>query len=202
MTRIAEQIRGRLGFAPMAPEQGLELFDAARELAEPLLAPVRFDTAALHARAEAGTLAPILRGLVSAPAQRETQRGSLGRLLAETPEAERAGVVLDLVRSHAAAVLGHPSVQEVEAGRAFKEMGLDSLGAVAAQPSQGCDRPRDRRDRRLRPPDPAALGRLPACRGGGERRRQADRLQGPGKRRADCDRRHGLPLPRCDRLPS
>ncbi len=128
--RVANQIRGRLGFARMAPEQGLELFDAARQLSEPLLAPVRFDTAALRAQAQGGTLAPILRGLVRVPARREAERGSLGRLLAETPEAERETVVLDLVRSHVAAVLGHASPQAVEPTRAFQEMGLDSLGAV------------------------------------------------------------------------
>src|SRR4029077_6109028 len=97
MERVTEQIRQRLGFAPMAPEQGLELFAAARELTEPLLAPVHFDTAALRARAEAGALAPILRGLIRVPARRQEQRGSLGRLLAETPEAERQSVVLELV---------------------------------------------------------------------------------------------------------
>ena len=128
--RMANQIRQRLGFAPMAPEQGLDLFDAAQALGEPLLAPVRFDAAALRDRAQAGALAPILRGLVRVPAQREAQRGSLGRLLAETPAAERQGVVLDLVRSHTAAVLGHASPREVEPKRAFRDMGLDSLGAV------------------------------------------------------------------------
>src|SRR4029077_11270815 len=130
MARLANQIRQRLGFAQMAPEEGLELFDAARELTEPLLAPVHFDTAVLRARAQAGALVPIMRALIRVPARREAQRGSLGRLLAETPEAERQSVVLDLVRSHAAAVLGHASAQEVEPTRAFQEMGLDSLGAV------------------------------------------------------------------------
>ena len=128
--RMADQVRGRLGFARMTPAQGLELFDAARALSEPLLAPVCFDATALRARADEGTLAPIARGLVRAVAGREAPHGSLGRLLAQTPEAERAAVVLDLVRSHAAAVLGHPSAEEVEPGRAFQEMGLDSLGAI------------------------------------------------------------------------
>ncbi|HEX6687221.1 MAG TPA: SDR family NAD(P)-dependent oxidoreductase, partial [Solirubrobacterales bacterium] len=130
MERLKNQIRGRLGFARMTPEQGLELFDAARELPEAVLAPVRFDAAALRARAEGGTLAPILAGLTPATARREETRGSLGALLAETPEAERSGVVLELVRSNAAAVLGHASAAEVEPERAFRELGLDSLGAV------------------------------------------------------------------------
>ena len=130
LARMATQIRRRLGFAPMAPAQGLELLDAACDLAEPLLAPVRFDAAALRARAEQGALPPILRSVVRAPARRDAQRGSLARRLAATPEAEHEGVVVELVRSHAAAVLGHASAREVEPGRAFQEMGFDSLGAV------------------------------------------------------------------------
>ena len=75
---------------------------------------------ALRARAEAGALAPILRGLVRVLARSQAQRGSLGRLLAETPKAEQEGLVLELVRSQVAAVLGHASAQEVEPERAFQ----------------------------------------------------------------------------------
>ncbi|MGC1853745.1 MAG: SDR family NAD(P)-dependent oxidoreductase, partial [Solirubrobacterales bacterium] len=130
LARLANQVRGRLGFARMSTERGIELFDAAHRLAEPVVAPVYFDAPALRARARGGTLAPILRHLVRVPVSQETQRGSLARLLAEIPPPEHPGLVLDLVRSHAAAVLGHASAQEVDPGRAFQEMGLDSLGAV------------------------------------------------------------------------
>ncbi|WP_371501892.1 SDR family NAD(P)-dependent oxidoreductase [Kitasatospora sp. NBC_00374] len=54
----------------------------------------------------------------------------LRRRLAGMAELERAQTVLDLVRAHAAAALGHASVDEVGAGRAFKELGLDSLTAL------------------------------------------------------------------------
>jgi pimaricinolide synthase PimS1 len=120
----------RLGFAPMSSEQVLALLDAARALAEPRLAPVCFDTAALRLQARDGTLPAVLRGLVHAPARRDGEASSLAARLAAVPEAEREAVVLDLVRSHLATVLGLASAAEVEPDRAFQELGLDSLGAV------------------------------------------------------------------------
>ncbi|MGW5447981.1 SDR family NAD(P)-dependent oxidoreductase, partial [Streptomyces asiaticus] len=51
------------------------------------------------------------------------------RLLALAP-GERERAVLDLVRGHAAAVLGFSGMEGVESDRAFKELGFDSLTAV------------------------------------------------------------------------
>ncbi|MFC5156843.1 SDR family NAD(P)-dependent oxidoreductase, partial [Streptomyces amakusaensis] len=55
---------------------------------------------------------------------------SLRRRLAPMPQAEQALAVLELVRSQAATALGHPNADEVGAGRAFKELGFDSLIAL------------------------------------------------------------------------
>ncbi|HWI95088.1 MAG TPA: SDR family NAD(P)-dependent oxidoreductase, partial [Solirubrobacterales bacterium] len=127
---LMRQMRARLGFVPMDPERGLELFDAALALGDLLTAPILFDPGALRAQATAGTLPAILRGLVRVPIRSQRQAGSLAERLAELPEDKREAVVLDLVRTQAAAVLGHDSAADIEPERAFKELGFDSLAAV------------------------------------------------------------------------
>ncbi len=129
LERLAEQVRLRLGFRPIAPEQGLALLDAAFTLPDPLLAPVALDAAALRAQANAGTLAPLLSGLVRMPSA-EAERGSLAERLAGVAEEEREAFVLELVRGHVAAVLGYSSPAEIDRDRAFKDLGFDSLAAV------------------------------------------------------------------------
>ncbi|QFZ21584.1 type I polyketide synthase [Saccharothrix syringae] len=124
----------RLGMPAMSPAEGLALFDAALTLDEAALVPVRVDTAALRARTDA--LPPVLRGLVRVPSRRAAAAATgadarpLADRLAGLPAVEREQLVLDLVRTHAAAVLGHGGVDEVTPTKAFKDLGFDSLAAV------------------------------------------------------------------------
>ncbi|NIF15302.1 hypothetical protein F3J12_38655, partial [Burkholderia sp. Ax-1735] len=52
------------------------------------------------------------------------------RRMAALPDDERAEQLLDLVRAHAAAILGFSGPSAIEPDRAFKELGFDSLAAV------------------------------------------------------------------------
>ncbi|MEU0278665.1 beta-ketoacyl synthase N-terminal-like domain-containing protein [Streptomyces sp. NPDC006195] len=64
------------------------------------------------------------------PGARDGDVPTLVRRLAEMPEAKRARYLLDLVRTEAAAVLGHGGADAIGARHAFKEMGFDSLAGV------------------------------------------------------------------------
>nr|WP_217167203.1 type I polyketide synthase [Streptomyces sp. AC512_CC834] len=96
-----------------------------------VLVPLRLDRAALRARPD--ELPAALRGIVRVPRSSagaaDTGRELRRRLLSLTPE-ERGRQLLDLVRSQVASVLGHASATAVEADRAFKDLGFDSLAAV------------------------------------------------------------------------
>jgi len=120
----------RLGFTAVLPEEGLDLFDAARAADEGLLAPVGFDSSALRKQAEGGMLSAVLRDLAPAGTTSANERGTLRERLAQVSEDRREAVTLDLVRGHVAVVLGYSSADEVEPDRNLQEMGFDSLGAV------------------------------------------------------------------------
>ncbi|KUL40801.1 type I polyketide synthase [Actinoplanes awajinensis] len=59
-----------------------------------------------------------------------TGAGGLGARLAGLPPAEQQRVVLEFVRSSAAAVLGHAGGDEIAPRRPFRDLGFDSLTAV------------------------------------------------------------------------
>ncbi|RDG38175.1 SDR family NAD(P)-dependent oxidoreductase [Streptomyces corynorhini] len=135
----ADRVRmARGGVVPMPSEQALDLFDAAVGTDRPVLVPARFDTAAL--RTPDGEVPALLRSLVRpAPAGRGSGTGTadgpapaerLGHRLAGLDAEARLEVLVDVVRDHAAAVLGYADSDAVDPERGFLEMGFDSLTAV------------------------------------------------------------------------
>ncbi len=123
---------GPLNMLPMPDEDGLALISLARAVDQPVLLPMRLNLGAMQARAAAGLLPSILSGLVRASSRRSAADPgrSLAELVSTAAPADRERVTVDFVRRHAAAALGYPSADSVEAERPFKELGIDSVSAV------------------------------------------------------------------------
>ncbi|MGI5336449.1 SDR family NAD(P)-dependent oxidoreductase [Streptomyces sp. CA-181903] len=126
----------RSGVAPLTDAEGLDLFAAALAGDRPLPVALRLDTSALRTAAGPGGVPPLLRALAGGPARRTAEAGAgegrdaLRARLAALPAAERDGALLDLVRGHAATVLGHASGEDVHDRQPFKALGFDSLTSV------------------------------------------------------------------------
>jgi acyl carrier protein/NADP-dependent 3-hydroxy acid dehydrogenase YdfG len=134
---LDEEMLGRIsrsGVAELSAQDGLDLFDVAMHAAEAMLVPARLDVAGLRAEVAAGADTPALwRALIpkaSGPAATPAAGESLRKQLAGLPVAEREKALLNLVRAHIAAVLGHASGELVEPEQAFTDLGFDSLTAI------------------------------------------------------------------------
>ncbi|MER5570944.1 type I polyketide synthase, partial [Streptomyces goshikiensis] len=135
----------RGGVPAMAPRAAIRALQQALDHAEPAVAVAdiqweRFTPGYTAVRPSPFLVdLPEVRALVRAVAAAGDAAGADGegspaealrRRLSVMPQAEQALAVLELVRSHAATALGHPTTDEVGAGRAFKELGFDSLIAL------------------------------------------------------------------------
>ncbi|MDT5114214.1 MAG: mycoketide-CoA synthase, partial [Mycobacterium sp.] len=128
----------RDGILALPVDDALALFDQALVVDEPFLVPARIDRGALRVKSSAGTLPPMFVELISGPARRQVgdslaaaqSRSALAAQLTGLPVDEQHGVLLDLVRSHMATVLGLPSPEAIGADLAFQDHGFDSLTAV------------------------------------------------------------------------
>jgi polyketide synthase 12 len=131
----------RGGFTPIGDEQGTALFDIACEEGGAHVVAVDLDPRAL-ARRPAQAVPAMLRSLVTTLVTRAAGRGrpaaagtgespaGLESRLAGMSDVEQRTTVLSLVRSHAAAVLGHRDADTVREDTPFKDLGFDSLTAV------------------------------------------------------------------------
>ncbi|WP_254896889.1 type I polyketide synthase [Amycolatopsis sp. Hca4] len=123
--KLGDRDRSRIersGIRPLSTEDALAALDAAIGIGRPVAVPMRLDLAALRA---AGDPAPLWRGLVRTPVRRAARATVSGENWAGDHEQ-----VLELVRKHVAAVLGHASADTVDPAKAFKDTGFDSLTAV------------------------------------------------------------------------
>ena len=116
------------GFAPLAPDHGLELFDLSIRRERPHLVATIVDLERVRS-AHAGAVPALWRTLLPRPRAGET-RGSLAERLATLAAPERAERVLAVVSEEAARVLGLGSAREIPPERPLGELGLDSLMAL------------------------------------------------------------------------
>jgi candicidin polyketide synthase FscB len=125
---LADRDRARMsraGVLPLSADDGLALFDTAIRTGLPVLAPARLDLPALRTEQEPP---PLLRALL--PTRPRQPTADLRRRLAEATEPEQGRLLLDLVRTQVALVLGYTGPDAIEPGRAFRELGFDSLTSV------------------------------------------------------------------------
>ncbi|MGW0281447.1 SDR family NAD(P)-dependent oxidoreductase [Streptomyces sp. NPDC003006] len=140
----------RDGARPMPAPHALALLDAGRDLDAPAVLAARIDTTRLRGPAHRNGLSPLWRALVTptAPptatqAGGATQAGAapastgpgdgappLVRELRGRTGPERERLLLDLVRDHAATVLGHHGARTIGADQTFQDLGFDSLTAI------------------------------------------------------------------------
>ena len=126
----------RSGYIPMSSADGLAHFDAALRQARSFVMPAQFDLAIIRSQSAVGGLPPMFRGLIRAArrtaesAAADEPSSDLRQRLAAMSTSEREHELLGIVRSNAAAVLGHDSGEVLDADQEFKELGFDSLGAV------------------------------------------------------------------------
>ncbi|MFI2415324.1 SDR family NAD(P)-dependent oxidoreductase [Streptomyces sp. NPDC018947] len=123
----------RAGLRSLPTAEALLLLDAALAGDDAHVVPVKIDPARLPATG-------MLRALAAAPSRRtaaaaspgttEAPDGDLRARLEALPGTERATVLLELVRSHTAVVLGHTSPADVDTDQSFKDAGFDSLTSV------------------------------------------------------------------------
>ncbi|MFG2197078.1 type I polyketide synthase [Streptomyces sp. NPDC048639] len=142
---IAEDMRGplsRRGIPVIGTEPAMVALQTALDHDDTVVAVADVDWARFVPVFSAARPAPLIADLEPRPSGGATHAGGAGgqgggveastlaQRLGTLPAAEHDRFVLDLVRSEAAAVLGHASADDVDATYAFKELGFDSVRAV------------------------------------------------------------------------
>jgi acyl transferase domain-containing protein/acyl carrier protein len=119
----------RAGMLGLSLPGGLALFDDAVGAGYPQMLPVRLDVAALRAWGPGipATLSGLTGGRRREAGAGGNEQAALATRLAGL-DATQAGQVLDdLVRAHAAMILGHRDAEAIDSAQIFKDLGFDSL---------------------------------------------------------------------------
>jgi 4-hydroxyphenylalkanoate synthase len=126
----------RGGLVAMTGEQAVELFDAALIGDQPTVVAAHLDRAVLNDPTRNSELAPLFSTLMRGRLRRTADNDVVGaesmlaqRLYGLGPD-QKYELLLDTVCSQAAVVLGHLSGEDIDAERAFQDLGFDSLTAV------------------------------------------------------------------------
>ncbi|WP_280406539.1 type I polyketide synthase [Nocardia carnea] len=125
----------RGGLVGISVPEGLTLWEAALSRKLPRVVAARFDRAGLSgAMAGLGGVVPsvvrdMVRGSRGGPIEGGVPAELMARL-AGLPVSERRAVLVELVGSHVAVVLGHAAGHLVDAQESFLDLGFDSLAAV------------------------------------------------------------------------
>ncbi len=126
---VAPELTARAGLAAMDPDLAIAVLPRVIH-GEPasVVADVRWDgyTATFGTRTFLGELPEAQAAADAEP----KATGELAARLRALPPADRLDVVLELVRAQVAAVLRFPSADAVGTGKAFRDLGFDSLTAV------------------------------------------------------------------------
>ncbi|WP_422724171.1 type I polyketide synthase [Kitasatospora purpeofusca] len=126
------------GLPRIAPDLAVHALRQALDDDETVLAVADVDWERFAAVFTSTRPSPLLTGIPEARRALEAATGdtvapaaaALRQRLAALGESEQHRLLLDLVRTHAAAVLGHAGVDAIRPGTAFKDLGFASLTAV------------------------------------------------------------------------
>ena len=129
---------GKRGLHLMDPSLAISALQQALDADETTLTVANIEWARFVPGYAAARTRPLIseipgaRAAMAEPEQASTGEGEEGlrATVLALPEPERAPYLLDLIRTQAAAALGYPDASAIEPGRAFRDLGFDSLTAV------------------------------------------------------------------------
>src|SRR5262249_59254699 len=120
------------GMVAMSSQEALQLLDTEMIVDEPFVLPAHIDLVALRAKFDGGTLPPMFVDLINAPARRQVDdslaaaksKSALLQRLEGLTDDDQQAVLLDLVRSKIATVMGTYSAERHDPAQAFPALAL------------------------------------------------------------------------------